>query len=171
MGCRIAQSLISFVIGMITARYLGPSKYGLISYAASVVAFFQPIMKLGFDSTLVQEFINSPEEEGRILGTSLAFCITSALVCIVGTVSFAFFVNAGEADTVAVCFLYSLLLLFQACEMPQFWFQSKLLSKYPSIAMLIAYIGVSIYKVFILVSGKSVRWFAVSHVIEVAITL
>lgn len=169
IGCKVVQSLISFVIGMITARYLGPSQYGLISYAASVVAFFQPIVKLGFDSTLVQEFINDPEEEGKTLGTSLVFSIIASIASIVGIFSFVFLVNAGETETIIVCFLYSFLLLFQACEMTQYWFQSKLQSKYASVSALIAYICVSIYKIYILVSAKGVRWFAVSHVIEVAI--
>ena len=45
--CRIIQSLISLVIGMISARYLGPSNYGVITYVSSVVAFALPIMQLG----------------------------------------------------------------------------------------------------------------------------
>ena len=53
--------------------------------------------------------------------------------------------------------------------MTQYWFQAKLLSKYPSIVSLVAYIIVAIYKVYILIDGKSVRWFAVTHVIEAII--
>lgn len=53
--------------------------------------------------------------------------------------------------------------------MTQYWFQSKLQSKYASISALVAYTFVSLYKVYILVAEKGVRWFAVSHVIEVAI--
>ena len=36
---KVAQSVLNLVITMLTARYLGPSNYGLISYAASIVAF------------------------------------------------------------------------------------------------------------------------------------
>lgn len=167
VGCKIVQSIITFLIGMLTARYLGPSNYGLISYASSVVAFALPIMQLGFNSTLVQEFIEKPEKEGKILGTCLTLNILSAIASIVGVTSFAYIANPDETETVIVCFLYSLTLLFQAVEMTQFWFQAKLLSKYPSIVALIAYVVVAVYKIYILVSGKSIRWFAVSHVIEV----
>ena len=167
VGCKIVQSIITFLIGMLTARYLGPSNYGLISYASSVVAFALPIMQLGFNSTLVQEFIEKPEKEGKILGTCLTLNILSAIASIVGVTSFAYIANPDETETVIVCFLYSLTLLFQAVEMTQYWFQAKLLSKYPSIVALIAYVVVAVYKIYILVSGKSIRWFAVSHVIEV----
>lgn len=167
--CKVIQSLLAFLIGIFTARYLGPSNYGLISYAASLVAFFAPIMQLGLNSTLVQEFLQKPGQEGLILGTSLVLNIVSALASVVGVTTFAFVANNGETETIAVCFLYSLTLIFQASEMTQYWFQSKLLSKYPSVASLIAYGIISLYKIYILISAKNVQWFAVTHVIEAAI--
>lgn len=164
--CKIIQSLISFVIGMITARYLGPSNFGVISYVSSVVAFALPIMQLGLNQTLVKEFINSPDREGTILGTSLIINILSGICCMIGSIAFVAVANPDEPETLLVCILYSFTLLFQATEMTQYWFQSKLLSKYPSIATLIAYTLVALYKVYLLVSGKGVVWFSVSNVLD-----
>lgn len=169
IACKAAQALMALVIGMITARYLGPSNYGLISYASSIVAFLVPIMKLGFNGTLVQEIIIDPENEGKVMGTSLLLCFIASLASIVGILSFTMIFNAGETETIIVCFLYSLTLTFQAGEMLQYWFQAKLLSKYPSIISLLAYACVSVYKIYILVTGKNIRWFAVTHTIEAAI--
>lgn len=166
IGCKIAQSLINFVIGLMTARYLGPSNYGVISYVSSVVAFAAPIMQLGLKHTLVKEFIQEPEREGRILGTALVLNIVSSILCIFGCIAFVAVVDAGEQETILVCALYSLTLLFQATELTQYWFQSKLLSKYPSIATLCAYVAVAVYKLYLLVTQKSVVWFAVSNVLD-----
>lgn len=166
IGCKIVQSLLSFAIGMITARYLGPSNYGVISYVTSVVAFSFPLMQLGLKNTLVKEFVQSPEKEGEILGTALVINIISSIFCMIGSVSFVAVADAGEKETILVCALYSLTLLCQATEMTQYWFQSKLLSKYPSIASLCAYIVVAIYKIYLLVTEKSVVWFAFSNVID-----
>lgn len=166
IGCKIIQSLLNLVIGLITARYLGPSNYGIISYVSSVVAFAMPIMQLGLKHTLVKEFVKSPEQEGLVLGTSLALNILSSIFCMVGSVAFVMLVNAGETETIIVCALYSLTLLFNATEMTQYWFQAKLLSKYPSIASLIAYVVVALYKVYLLVTQKSVLWFAFSNVLD-----
>lgn len=164
--CKILQSILNLIIGMITARYLGPSNYGLISYAASITAFLLPLMRLGFTSTLVQEFVSKPEAEGKILGTSLVFNIFSSLLSIVGISVFCIFAHADDKDTIIVCILYSFTLLFLAMEMMQYWFQAKLMSKYPSIASLVAYVVVSLYKIYVLVTNKSIHWFAVTHVIE-----
>ena len=166
IGCKIIQSILNFIIGLITARYLGPSNYGVISYVASVVAFALPIMQLGLKHTLVKEFIQSPEKEGKILGSALMLNFLSSVVCIIGSVSFVALVNAGEKETILVCALYSISLLFQVTEMLQYWFQAKLLSKYPSIAALIAYAVVAAYKAYLLITQKSVTWFALSNAID-----
>lgn len=166
VGCRILQSLVQLLIGMLSARYLGPEGYGLISYAASIVAFALPVMQLGFHSTLVQEYVAHSERQGEILGTALVLNLISAAACILGISCFVLAANHGEPETITVCVLSSLSLLFQAVEMLQYWFQAGLKSKYPSLAMLGSCIVVSGYKIFLLVTRKNVYWFALSHSIE-----
>lgn len=164
--CKIIQSLLQMVIGMLSARYLGPSNYGLISYASSVVAFAVPFMQLGMAETMVREYVMKPEQDGQMLGTGLVMNLASAVACIIGVICFASVANAGEPTTIIVCALYSLSLIFQALEMTQYWFQAKLLSKYSSLAMLCAYLVVSAYKIFLLVCQKNVYWFALSYCVE-----
>ncbi len=160
IGCRIIQSLLSLVIGMLTARYLGPANFGLINYAASLTAFFLPFMQLGLNSILVQEIINKPEDEGKTLGTAIIMCLGSSVLCVAGIFAFTLIANANEHDTIIICVLYSTILIFQAIEMIRYWFQAKLKSKYISIVMLAAYLIVSVYRIFLLVTGKSVIWFS-----------
>ena len=169
IGCKAAQALLQLVVGMLSARYLGPSNYGLINFAASVVAFLVPVMQLGLYATLVQEYVATPEREGEILGTALALNLLSGAACIVGVTAFSLASGSGDPVTVAVCILYSTQLLFQALEMLQCWFQAKLLSKYSSMVMLGAYVAVSAYKIWLLATGKSVYWFALSHSVEYGI--
>ena len=167
--CKVVQSILQFVVGMLCARYLGPSNYGLINYAASIVAFAMPLMKLGLDAILVYELVNSPEKEGEIMGTSLTLNILSGMICVIGVTTVATVINFGEIETILVCALYSLSILFAAIEMIQYWFQYKLQSKYSSVTMLISYVVVSAYRVFLLATQKSVYWFAVSHAVEFGI--
>ncbi len=166
VGCKLAQSVLQLVVGMISARYLGPSNYGLINYAASIVAFVLPLMRLGLDATLVREYVESPGKQNEIMGTSLVLNLCSAVVCIFGVVAFSAVTNVNDKTTIVVCGLYSLSLIFAAAEMIQYWFQYQLLSKYSSVIMLGAYFLVSAYKIILLITQKSVYWFAVTHSIE-----
>lgn len=166
VGIQIVKSVLSMIIVMLTARFLGPSDFGVINYASSIVAFVAPVMYLGLNEVLTQEFVNHPEQEGELLGTSIMLSLISALLCMVGVASFVAIVNRGETETIVVCALYSILLLFQAIEIANYWFQAKLLSKYASMIALFAYILVSAYKVFLLASRKSVYWFSVSNALD-----
>lgn len=169
VACRIAQSILQLIVGMLCARYLGPSNYGLINYAASIVAFALPIMRLGLNATLVREFVETPEREGEIIGTSLVLNISSSVLCILLVSAFSAAANIDDRTTIIVCILYSLSLLFAAIEMIQYWYQYKLLAKYSSIVMICAYIIVSLYRIYLLISAKSVYWFAVTNALDYGI--
>ncbi|MBR0425247.1 MAG: flippase [Clostridia bacterium] len=167
--CRIIQAVFALIINMLTARYLGPSNFGLITYASSLVAFVLPLMQLGFSNILVQEIVNHPEREGRTIGTSMFFSLCSSVCCVIGVTAFAFIANHNEPVTILVCLLYSFILVFQALDLMQYWFQAKYLSKYTSIVSLCAYLVVSAYKIYLLVTAKSVYWFAISNAFDYAI--
>lgn len=169
IGGKIAQALLALVINMLTARYLGPSNFGMITYAASLVAFALPVMQLGFDATLVQEIVEKPELEGQYLGTAILLNFVSSIFCVISVALFVWGVNSGERETFIVCLLYSFVLPFQALDQIVYWYQAKLRSKYTSIIGLIAYIIVSAYKIFLLVEKKSIYWFAISNAFDYAL--
>lgn len=166
IGCRVVQSLLALLINFLTARYLGPSNFGLINYAASIVAFAIPVMKLGIDSTLVNEIIQHPEKEGETMGTTLVMTMISSVACVGGVTAYTAIADWGDTETILVCVLYSLTLVAQGLELIQFWFQAKYLSKYTSLTVLGVYVIVSAYRIFLLVTQKSVAWFAVSQAID-----
>ncbi len=169
IGCRVAQAVLSFIVTMLTARFLGPSNYGVINYAASIVAFVAPIAQLGLGNIQVQELVNDPDNEGKIVGTTIGMSLISAVFCVAGVTAFSLIANASEKETIIVCVLYSLILFFQSAELLQYWFQAKYISKYASISSLIAFTIVTAYRVFLLVKGKSVYWFAVVNGIDYVI--
>ena len=50
--------------------------------------------------------------------------------------------------------------------MINYWFQAKLLAKYSSIVALIAYVIVSIYKIYLLITQKNIYWFSVANTLD-----
>lgn len=164
--CRLVQAVLALIINALTARYFGPSNYGVINYAASLVAFVAPLMKLGTSNILVNEIIKSPQKEGEILGTSMGMTTISSLMCIVGLFAFVNIADYGDSTTITVVFLYSLILIAQSFEQVQYWFQAKLLSKIVSLTSLAVYLVISAYKIFLLVNKKSIYWFAISNALD-----
>ncbi len=163
------QAVLGVFISMFTARFLGPSNYGLINYAESVVAFVIPIMNLGLSNVLVQELTAHPDEEGKIVGTSILLSLFSSAACIGGVLAYTFIVDLNERMTHLVVGLYSIMLVAQAFELIQYWYQAKLLSKYTAVVSFFAYLLVSCYKVCLLIFKADVFLFAVSNSLDFAI--
>lgn len=166
IGGQLANKILAFIISILSARYLGPENYGLINYAAAYTTFFASICTLGINSVIIKEFVDNPDEEGVIIGTAISMRAVSSFLSSVMIVGIVSIVDCGETNTIAVVALSSIGLIFQIFDTFNQWFQSKLQSKYTAIAMVAAYIIVSVYKVILLISGKSVRWFAVANAVE-----
>ncbi len=163
---KMSQLLISLVVSMLTARYLGPSNYGLINYATSFTAFFMAFCTLGINSVLVKEFVNSPDEEGQIIGSTLILRGISSLLSAGVIISIVCFIDAGETETVIVTALCSIGVVFNIFETFNYWFQAKLKSKVTAVVTLTAYAVTSLYKVILLILGKNVRWFAMASSVD-----
>ncbi len=166
IGCKIAQSVLALIIGILCARFLGPSNFGVINYAASIVGFATPLMRLGLNSILVNEITAGKESESKIVGTAIGLAVPAGILSSLAIIGFVSLYNKGDTVSIVVCSIYSATLIFQAAEMITYWYQAKLMSKYPSIATIIGYVAVSAYKVYLLITAKSVYWFAVINAME-----
>ena len=169
MGGKIFQMVLTLVVGMLTARYLGPSNYGVIGETASYVSFFSVICQLGFTSTAVKEIMDDKEKEGEILGTSIFFRVCTSLISTVAITCLLYVLKDGDRLIVWVAFLQSLSLIFQSFEMIHYWYQSRLETQVSVKIQSIAYVIMAVYKIALLAFGKSVEWFAFSTALEAAV--
>lgn len=168
IGGKVFQMILTLVVGMLTARYLGPSNYGVIGYTASYVAFFTVVCQLGFTSTAVKEIIDNPERQGEFLGTTIFFRICASLISTVA-ISVLVYILDGDQTIAWVAFLQSISLVFHSFDMLHYWYQSRLETHVSVKIQSVAYVIMAIYKIAILVLGKSVEWFAFSTTLEAGV--
>lgn len=166
MGEKIIQMLISLVVSLLTARYLGPSNYGLINYATSYTAFFASFCTLGINSLMVKEFVDRPEQEGMVLGTTLVLRSISSLLSAVTIIAIVCIVDRDEPTTILVVALCSLGMVFRVFNAFNYWFQRHLKSKFTAIAAFVAYLVTAVYRVVLIVTGKDVVWFALATSVD-----
>lgn len=166
IGGRLFHKLLAFLVGILTARYLAPSNYGLINYAATYTTFFASLCTLGINSVIVKNFIDHPEEEGKTIGTTLVLRGISSFLSALMIVGIVSVLDRDEPLTVVVVALCNIGLLFQIFETFNYWFQARLQSKFPAVATIISYVIVSGYKLILMILGKSVQWFAVATAME-----
>ena len=61
MGHRVLSMVVALFVGVYVARYLGPERFGLLSYAGSFVGLFTAPATLGLDGVIVRELVKTSE--------------------------------------------------------------------------------------------------------------
>lgn len=166
IGGRIVQMILSFFVGILSARYLGPGNYGLINYATAYITFFSSLSNLGLNSVIIKEFSDNPNQQGIAIGTTIIFRGVASFLSAIMIVGIVSIIDKGETITIIVVALCSISLFFHVFDTINYWFQSKYLSKVTSLVTLLAYVIVSVYKIVLLINNKSVYWFAFASSVD-----
>lgn len=166
IGQQVYFMILSLVIGSLSARYLGPSNYGLINYGASLISFFTIISKLGLDGVIINEMIKSPEKQGDYLGVALVMRLVTSIISLFAIVIVVRIIEPNNDMLYVITLLQSFAIILQSYEVFTYWFQLNLKMKYVSIAMMIAQTVAGIWRIGLLVIGASVYWFALSTSIQ-----
>lgn len=167
VGGQIARMLISFFVGVLTVRYLGPNNYGTINYVNSYITFFTTLIGLGLNGVIIYELVNHKQEEGEILGTAIFLRFLAGIISCIVFIPLISFTDGEDKTVVIVALLQSIQLPFLCFDTVNYWYQAKLMSKASSVIQTLAYLVTAIYKVYLLITGRSVFWFAAATALEV----
>jgi O-antigen/teichoic acid export membrane protein len=118
------------------------------------------------NSVIVKNFVDFPEEKGEAIGSAIGLRLLSSTLSIGIIILISFFLDRGEPETIIVVALLCGILLFHAFDTIAYYFQSLYQSKYQSTVSLIGYAVASVYKIILLLLGKSVRWFALATSVD-----
>lgn len=163
---KIIQMVLSLLVGVWTARYLGPGEYGTINYANSYVSFFMAFCTLGINAVIVKEFADKSEKTGETLGTAITMRIVSSFLSALLIVGIVAIVDFNEPMTIIVAALCSLSLVFHALDTFNYWFQYHYKSSITAIATLVAYVATAAYRIVLLATGQSIFWFAMAMSVD-----
>lgn len=164
---KASQMILSFLVGVWSAQYLGPSYYGQLNYVLAYVSFFTSLCTLGITSSvLINELTKYPAEEGKTLGTAMGLRLISSILSAIMIVSIVFLVDDGDPLLVWIAVLSSCGLIFKVFDLIEYWFLKRYLSKITSIASFVGYCATSLYKIYLILSGKNVVYFALSTSID-----
>lgn len=166
MIAQIFYLIISFIVTIISARLLKPDNYGVFNYCNSILVLFTSISTLSFDSIIVKELVNNKDNNGIILGSSIVSRILASLLVIILSVLLVILLKPGEMIYLTIMVVLSISLIFRSFEIIEFWFQSKLESKYSSLAKLFATMISATIKIGVLFLTKSLLFFSMCLIID-----
>lgn len=160
---------LSLIVGVLTARYLGPSNLGLITYAATYVAAFMPLATLSMEYVVIKDLVDKPKQAGEILGSGIFMRIISGSISLFFIIAIVAVLKPGDHTYIIVTALNSLSLIAGAFTLVDCWLQAQLRSKYATIIKSVGYTCMSLYKVYLLATHKSVLWFAFATSLDLII--
>lgn len=160
MGGKIVNMILQFIVSLATARYLGPSNFGTINYVAAFVSFFSSIASLGLAVIVIKEIATDKYDNNEVIWTSILMRFATAVLSTISIITLMLITNRNDSMIVQIAFLESLSILFSSFDTINYYFQAKLLSKWSSIAGVLAYIGMSLYRIYLLATGADIVWFA-----------
>ena len=159
LGERILRMGVSLFVGIYVARYLGPERFGLLSYASSFVGIFVALATLGLDEVVVRELVKTPEQREKILGTSFLLKLVGTLLMWAAIlVAIPFTENDFQTNILIIIIAFGV--LFQAFNVIDLSFQADVKSKYVVHAQFVQLIISSIVKIILVFNEAPLIWFA-----------
>ena len=162
---RIFQVGLTFITTMLVTRYLGPQKYGSLTYVYSYIQFFIPLCALGLNDIAFKEL--SENRNTETVGTMIILRMVISFLSILSSVCLVSLFNNNH-EFVKIAFLQSFSLLFQSFESIMYFYQSKQLSKKIGIIYIIAYIVTALLRMVFIFTGKNIYYFAAAMTLDFA---
>ena len=168
MGHRALNMVVALFVGVYVARYLGPERFGLLSYAGSFVGLFTALATLGLDSILVRELVKTPEHRDELLGTAFWLKAGGAILMWIGIAAAIPFTH-NDTQTNILIVIIAFAIIFQAFNVIDFNYQAEVKSKYVVYSQFVSLVISSITKlVFVWIAAPHV-WFACVFLLDAVV--
>ena len=156
---KILRMVVGLLVGVWVARYLGPDKFGLLSFAHSFVGLFTIFATLGLDEIVVRELVKDESRRDSLVGTTFWLKLFGAFLVLL-VLAFAINFTSNDVDTHILVFIIASATIFQSFNIVDFYFQSKILGKFVAYANFISLFISSILKIALILSHASLLAFA-----------
>ena len=168
LGERILRMGVSLFVGIYVARFLGPEKFGLLSYALGFVMLFVTIASFGLNEILVRELLQEKTQIKELLSTAFFIRVFGFLMmgCII---IFALQFTNDDKYTHMMITIITLSIFFQSFNVIDCYFQSQVQSKYVVIVQFIQLLITSLIKIFLIINKATLIWFAIVFLIDQAL--
>ena len=169
IGDKVFTMIIGVFVTAIVARYFGPESYGQFNYALSFVTLFATFSILGLETLTVKAIVDKKQDEGTILCTSFILRLIGGFFLTIVAVTIIKLLEPNDIKLHAIVFILSLMMVFKALEVIEYWIQAHQRAKISSIVRMITYVIIAGFKLGMVLLGGTLIHFALIYTIEAII--
>jgi O-antigen/teichoic acid export membrane protein len=168
MADKVVSLFAGLFVGVYVARYLGPERFGLLSYAVSFVGLFTAFATLGLDSIVVRNLVQNTEDRDRLLGTAFILKLMGGIL-LFGAVAFAVRFTSSDSYTRLLILIIAGGVIFEPLKVIDFYFQSQVLGRFSSAAGICALCASSFVRIALVFFQASLVWFVAAQAFSTGI--
>ena len=161
VGERVLALGLNLMVSVLVVRYLGPERFGLLSFSLSVVALTAIISDLGLDSIVVRELINQPDQQATILGTAFILKLVGGLLSVFILIGIACLAEIGNTEQLMIMII-AFGIVFNAANVIDFDFQARVQARYVVQAKLVQLLVSAATKLTLIGLQAHLIWFAIA---------
>jgi O-antigen/teichoic acid export membrane protein len=167
---KILQMGLALFVGIWVARYLGPSQFGIYSYAISFVGMFTPLVNMGLPSLVVRDIASDIQQKEVTLGTTFILNLIGGLVTLILSVGIIYLLEPSNNLIHILVGIIAVGSIFQAFDVISLWFESQVQSKNIILAKRTAYILVCAVRIWLIQIKAPLVAFACTILLELALS-
>lgn len=158
--------IISFILSVGLARWLGPEQFGYYNYLLAFVALFAPISKINVESFVIKELIQEIHDKYQVIGTLFFTRLFFSAVALAGSLLVMRVLRPTDNLSFVLVLLLSLLPLLQSAEVIEHWFQSRFHMRGVLSLKLFFIVSMTVIKMLVLFHLRSLPIFIALYVLE-----
>jgi PST family polysaccharide transporter len=157
------------VIGTMMVRYLGPTQFGIYSYAFAIYGMFNMVSNLGLDMLVVSEVALTKEQKTleELLGTSFLLKTLASVVTTVAAITYTSISHSNDHATTVLVSMFSICAISQGFDVVDYFFQARTQSRHTILPQMIVFVVGNIARLIAILSKASLITFGVIAALEI----
>ena len=165
----VAHAILSFLLNIIVARILSLNDNGMLTYAASWIAFFTSVGTLGFNGIISREFSKDESRGNEYLWSCITTRVLFSFIAILVLQIIARVSSPNEPELHIIILCQSMQILFGSFDMFIYWYRYKNQANVTAVYRLIAFGVSATWRLLAIAVLKSLTFYVLGIVAETAL--
>lgn len=165
----VAHAVLQYLLNIYIARVFSTDDYGLINYAASLIAFFTSVGTLGFSGIIIKSFSEDEKNTGKYLGSAIGARLMFSVGAIVLLQVIVRTANSEDAMLPTIVFYQSISILFGAFDLIVYWFRYQYEAQRVAVLKLAAFFVSAAWRIVVVAVFRSLTGYVFGVTLETVV--
>lgn len=165
LGEKSIRLLLSLIVNMLLARYLGPDDFGLLSLCLTFFVVISVLSSYGMEAYLVNQFVISPSSKNELIGSALTIRALISIL-LISLLVLGTYVTSSDERFFKLVVIICIAVFFKTFDVIDYYFQSVTQIKYISLARNVALLLASFFRIIFVINDYPLFYLGLTYPLE-----